>query len=411
MSASKPLLWHIWISHYSEKARWALDFKRVPHRRRAMPGGFHMIAALALTHGEVYTFPILELDGEVISDSTEIIGALERRHPEPSLYPKDPVERRRALDLEDYFDEELGAPLRLLGFHEMVRDHGGSLRGQERGARRAGEARGGGGPRPAGGGVGWERIPRRRPVQRRRPHCRGALLSPRTAAAGPRARRSARRLPALPGAARGPARLPVGRGDVPRVSAARKSRRGRPCLTRRAYLHDRLDLDRDVEGELGRADSRARVIAGLSPHVEYQLREAIDHRGSLAEAGRAVDEPECLHPPRDPVQIAQLLLQRCEDREAGEAGGLVGLLDRHVGVDLSLHEDLLAVHGQMARDIGEPVTDANELEGKLDPRRRREGPRESQPELAQPVLDGAHGRTIARRLPRFRPRPVLALRR
>ena len=122
MSASKPLLWHIWISHYSEKARWALDFKRVPHRRRAMPGGFHMIAALALTHGEVYTFPILELDGEVISDSTEIIGALERRHPEPSLYPEDPVERRRALDLEDYFDEELGPPLRLLGFHEMVRD-------------------------------------------------------------------------------------------------------------------------------------------------------------------------------------------------------------------------------------------------------------------------------------------------
>ena len=27
MSASKPLLWHIWISHYSEKARWALDYK------------------------------------------------------------------------------------------------------------------------------------------------------------------------------------------------------------------------------------------------------------------------------------------------------------------------------------------------------------------------------------------------
>ena len=58
----------------------------------------------------------------MISDSTEIIGALERRHPEPPLYPEDPVERRRALDLEDYFDEELGPPLRLLGFHEMVRD-------------------------------------------------------------------------------------------------------------------------------------------------------------------------------------------------------------------------------------------------------------------------------------------------
>ena len=122
MSASEPLLWHISISHYNEKARWALDYKRVPHRRRAIPGGVHMIVALALTRGAGYTFPILELDGEVISDSTAIIGALERRYPEPALYPEDPIERRRALDLEDYFDEQLGAPIRLLGWHEMTRD-------------------------------------------------------------------------------------------------------------------------------------------------------------------------------------------------------------------------------------------------------------------------------------------------
>jgi len=122
VSASKPLLWHISISHYSEKARWALDFKPVPHRRRAIPGGFHMIAALGLTRGAAYTFPILELDGEAVYDSTAIIGALERRNPEPALYPEDPAERRRALDLEDWFDEELAPPLRLLGWHEMTRD-------------------------------------------------------------------------------------------------------------------------------------------------------------------------------------------------------------------------------------------------------------------------------------------------
>jgi glutathione S-transferase len=122
VSAPELVLWHISISHYNEKVRWALDFKGVPHRRRAIPGGFHMLAALALTGGESYTFPILELDGEAISDSTAIIGALERRYPEPALYPEDPAERRRALDLEDYFDEELGPPMRLLGWHEMTRD-------------------------------------------------------------------------------------------------------------------------------------------------------------------------------------------------------------------------------------------------------------------------------------------------
>jgi len=118
----EPLLWHISISHYSEKARWALDFKRVPHRRRAIPGGFHMPVALALTRGEIYTFPVLVLDGEVIGDSSAIIGALERRCPEPPLYPEDPAERRRALDLEEWFDEELGPPLRLLAWHELVKD-------------------------------------------------------------------------------------------------------------------------------------------------------------------------------------------------------------------------------------------------------------------------------------------------
>ena len=122
MSAPEPLLWHIWLSHYSEKARWALDFKRVPHRRRALPGGFHMPLALALTHGEIYTFPVLVFDDEVVGDSSAIIGALERRFPEPSLYPEDPVERRRALDLEDWFDEELGPSVRLLAWHELVKD-------------------------------------------------------------------------------------------------------------------------------------------------------------------------------------------------------------------------------------------------------------------------------------------------
>jgi hypothetical protein len=31
-----PSLWHIPFSHYSEKVRWALDYKRVAHRRRVL---------------------------------------------------------------------------------------------------------------------------------------------------------------------------------------------------------------------------------------------------------------------------------------------------------------------------------------------------------------------------------------
>ena len=42
--------------------------------------------------------------------------------PDPPLYPEDPAERRRALELEDFFDEELGPHARLLAFHEATKD-------------------------------------------------------------------------------------------------------------------------------------------------------------------------------------------------------------------------------------------------------------------------------------------------
>jgi glutathione S-transferase len=124
LSDRKPKLWHIAISHYSEKARWALRYKSVEHERRAPVPGAHMVVAAWLTRGKHVTFPILELDGERIGDSTAIIAALEERFPDPPLYPKDPEERRRALELEDWFDEELGPYIRRLGFYELGRDPG-----------------------------------------------------------------------------------------------------------------------------------------------------------------------------------------------------------------------------------------------------------------------------------------------
>ena len=117
-----PVLWHIPVSHYSEKARWALQIKGVEHKRRAPPPGGHMLVALALTRGRSVTFPVLELDGRRIGDSTAIIAALEERHPEPPLYPEDPADRRRALELEEFFDARLGPAIRRLGWHEVAQD-------------------------------------------------------------------------------------------------------------------------------------------------------------------------------------------------------------------------------------------------------------------------------------------------
>jgi glutathione S-transferase len=122
VATEQPVLWHIEISHYSEKARWALAYKGIEHERHAPTPGAHMAVALWLTRGRHKTFPVLQLDGHAIGDSTAIIAALEDRYPDPPLYPDDPEERRRALGLEDFFDEELGPHLRLLAFHEATKD-------------------------------------------------------------------------------------------------------------------------------------------------------------------------------------------------------------------------------------------------------------------------------------------------
>jgi glutathione S-transferase len=118
----RPTLIHVPVSHYSEKARWALAFKRIPHTRRWPPGGLHPLVSLIVTRGRHDTVPVLVLDGEAIGDSTRIIRRLEERYPEPPLYPEGEADRRRALELEDFFDEELGPYIRRWAYHHLTHD-------------------------------------------------------------------------------------------------------------------------------------------------------------------------------------------------------------------------------------------------------------------------------------------------
>jgi glutathione S-transferase len=121
-STPMPVLWQIEISHYSEKVRWALEHKGVDHARRTPLPGMHIPIALFLTRGASPTFPVLQMDGRAIGDSTAIVAALEAKHLDRPLYPSKPDERLRALELEDWFDENLGPHARLLPFHELIQE-------------------------------------------------------------------------------------------------------------------------------------------------------------------------------------------------------------------------------------------------------------------------------------------------
>ncbi len=115
-----PVLWQYTFSNFNEKARWTLDYKRIPHvRHNVLPG-----SPRALWHSRNGTYPLLELDGSRLGDSSEIVSALESRAPDPSLYPEEPAEREAALELEEFFDEHAGHDLRRVVFHDLLQDPG-----------------------------------------------------------------------------------------------------------------------------------------------------------------------------------------------------------------------------------------------------------------------------------------------
>jgi glutathione S-transferase len=105
-------------SHFNEKARWALDFKNVAHDVTSLLPGPHMPVMKKLTGGS--ETPAL-VDGEaVIAGSTAILEHLERRFPEPALFPSEPSERERALDIVNRWDAEVGPAVRMAKFFDVL---------------------------------------------------------------------------------------------------------------------------------------------------------------------------------------------------------------------------------------------------------------------------------------------------
>lgn len=126
MAAAGVELLQFHYSHYNEKARWALDWKGVPHRRRALLPGPHAPLVRRLT-GATET-PVLRLDGEVVAGSARILEVLERRFPDPPLYPQDPALRRRALEIQAWLDAEIGPQVRR-GLFSVLLDEPGYVCG------------------------------------------------------------------------------------------------------------------------------------------------------------------------------------------------------------------------------------------------------------------------------------------
>src|SRR5262245_47535830 len=103
---------------YPEKARWALDYKRVPHIRHSLLPGPHVVQLLPRFGQKA--MPILRHEGRVLKSSSAVLGYVEQTWPDPRVYPADPAQQERALEIQKWFDDQIGPAVRRAAFHEFL---------------------------------------------------------------------------------------------------------------------------------------------------------------------------------------------------------------------------------------------------------------------------------------------------
>jgi glutathione S-transferase len=119
--ARETILVTIPISHFCEKARWALDRAGVPYTEKRHIQLVHVVAARRAGGGT--TAPVLRTEDGVYDQSSAILRyADEHLTPERRLYPPDPAQRAEVEALERRFDTVLGPEARRWLYHEVFKD-------------------------------------------------------------------------------------------------------------------------------------------------------------------------------------------------------------------------------------------------------------------------------------------------
>jgi len=106
------------ISHYCEKARWALDRAGISYVEQAHIQAIHRLAARRAGGG--LTVPVLLCGDGVLTDSADILAWADRQSPPiRALYPKRPDRAAEVRRLEDYFNTSLGPQSRCWLYQQL----------------------------------------------------------------------------------------------------------------------------------------------------------------------------------------------------------------------------------------------------------------------------------------------------
>ena len=122
MTSPPPRLITFGISHYCEKARWALDWHGIACEERSWPPAVHIPLA-RLTGAKRSTLPILAVGDRVIQGSGEIIDWAERNADgaAPALSPQG--DARDATAIKRRADHVIGPQVRRLFYAKMLPRH------------------------------------------------------------------------------------------------------------------------------------------------------------------------------------------------------------------------------------------------------------------------------------------------
>ncbi|MEM7468179.1 MAG: glutathione S-transferase [Pseudomonadota bacterium] len=119
MSRSRPTLYQFPISHYCEKARWALEFKKIEYDIVNLVPGPHRSTAKKLGAPHSHT-PILKDGDKVLQGSEQIIDYLESKHPHPALTPTNAEAGSMAVEWARFAEKNIGVPLRLYFYQHIL---------------------------------------------------------------------------------------------------------------------------------------------------------------------------------------------------------------------------------------------------------------------------------------------------
>lgn len=117
MPSAPATLITIPLSHFCEKARWALDRVGLPYREVPHAPLLNRLAAMRTEGG---TVPVLVHGGRRFIDSTDILVYADAACGGGLLYPRDIALRREVDALEERFDTELGPHTRRWVYSQLL---------------------------------------------------------------------------------------------------------------------------------------------------------------------------------------------------------------------------------------------------------------------------------------------------